>query len=100
MDDGFPGVEIDREDGSGLEFECQLNTPSLARLHQLRKLGGTNIMALRKTLLDKQDPLQMDAGGFVRRLPHYKRGVVSQSKSRGVFQVVHPMRKSMVGHIS
>jgi len=57
-------------------------------------------MALRKTLLDKQDPLQMDAGGFVRRLPHYKRGVVSQSKSRGVFQAVHPMRKSMVGHTS
>jgi len=61
----FPGVEIDREDGSGLEFECQLNTPSLARLHHLRKLGGTNVMALRKTLLDKQDLLRMDAGGFL-----------------------------------
>jgi len=74
VDDGFPGVEIDREDGSGLEFECQLNTPSLARLHQLRKLGGTNIMALRKTLLDKQDLLQMDAGGFVDKGYHATRG--------------------------
>jgi len=43
----FPRDEIDRENGSGLEFECQLNTPSLARLHRLRKLGGTNVMALR-----------------------------------------------------
>jgi len=55
----FPGDEIDREDGSGLQFECQLNTPSLARLHHLRNLGGTNVTALRKTLLDKQDLLQM-----------------------------------------
>ena len=70
----FPRDEIDREDGSGLEFECQLNTPSLARLHQLRKLGGTNIMALRKTLLDKQDLLQMDAGGFVDEGYHTTRG--------------------------
>jgi hypothetical protein len=47
----FPRDETDREDGSGLEFECQLNTPSLVRLHQLKKLG----------------------------LPHNKRGVVGQS---------------------
>jgi len=66
--------EIDREDGSGLEFECQLNTPSLARLHHLRKLGGTNVMALRKTLLDKQDLLQMDAGGFLDEGYHTTRG--------------------------
>jgi len=70
----FPGDEIDREDGSGLEFECQLNTPSLARLHHLRKLGGTNVMALRKTLLDKQDLLQLDAGGFLDEGYHTTRG--------------------------
>jgi len=70
----FPRDEIDREDGSGLEFECQLNTPSLAKLHQLRKLGGTNIMALRKTLLDKQDLLQTDAGGVVDEGYHTTRG--------------------------
>ena len=47
----FPRDETDREDGSGLKFECQLKTPSLARLYELKKLGCTNIMALRKTLL-------------------------------------------------
>jgi len=73
VDDGFPQNEIDREDGSGLEFECQLNTLSLARLHQLRKLGGS-VMALRKTMLDKQDLLQMDAGGFVDEGYHTTRG--------------------------
>jgi len=70
----FPRDKIDREDGLGLEFECQLNTPSLARLHQFRKLGGTNIMALRKTLHDKQDLLQMDAGDFVDEGYHTTRG--------------------------
>ena len=70
----FPRDEIHREDGSGLKFECQVNTPSLARLHQLRKLGGTSIMALRKTLLDKQDLLQMDAGGLVDEGYHTTRG--------------------------
>ena len=70
----FPRDETDREDGLGLEFECQLDTPSLARLHQLRKLGGTNIMALRKTMLDKQDLLQMDAGGFVDEGYHNTKG--------------------------
>jgi len=97
----FPRDEIDREDGLGLEFECQLNTTSLARLHQFRKLGGTNIMALRKALLDKQDLLQMDAGGFVDEGYHTTRGdVVGQSQSQGVLQAVHLMRKSMVGHKS
>jgi len=70
----FPGDEIDREDGSGLQFERQLKTPSLARLHRLRKLGGTNVMALRKTLLDKQDLLQLDAGGFLDEGYHTTRG--------------------------
>ena len=70
----FPGDEIDREDGSGLEFECQLHTPSLARLHHLRKLGGINVMALQKTLLDKQDLLRMDAGGFLDEGYHTTRG--------------------------
>ena len=70
----FPGDETDREDGSGLEFECQRNTPSLARLHQLKKLECTNIMALRKTLLDKQDLLQMDADSFVDEGYHTTRG--------------------------
>jgi len=50
---GFPRDETDREDSSGFEFGSQLNTPSLARLHQLKKLGYTNIMALRRTWLDK-----------------------------------------------
>jgi len=70
----FTRDETDRGDGSGLEFECKLNTPSLARLHQLKKLGCTNIMALQKTLLDKQDLLQMDAGGFVDEAYHTNRG--------------------------
>jgi len=30
----FPRDDTDREDGSGFEYECQLNTPSLARLYQ------------------------------------------------------------------
>ena len=70
----FPRDETDRENGSGLEFESQLNTRSLARLHQLKKLGCTNIMALRKTLLDTQDLLRMDAGGFVDEGYHTTRG--------------------------
>jgi len=48
-----PRDNIDREDGSGLECECQLNTSLLARLYSLKELGCTNIMALRRTLLDK-----------------------------------------------
>jgi len=43
---GFHRDETDREDSSGLEFECQLNTPTLTRLYQLKELGRTNIMAL------------------------------------------------------
>jgi len=70
----FPRDETDREDGSGLEFECQLNTPSLARLHQLKEFGRTNIMALRRTLLDKQDLLRMDASDFVEEGYHTTRG--------------------------
>ena len=70
----FPRDETDRENGSGLEFESQLNTRSLARLHQLKKLGYTNIMALQKTLLDKQNLLRMDAGGFVDEGYHTTRG--------------------------
>ena len=42
----FPRDDIDREDNSGLEFECQLNTPTLTRLYKLRELGSTNTMAL------------------------------------------------------
>jgi len=61
----FPRDDTDREDGSGLEFECQLKTPSLARLYQLKALGRTNIMALRRTLLDKQDLIRMGADDFV-----------------------------------
>ena len=37
----FPRDNTDREDGSGLEFECKLNTPSFARLYQLKALGRT-----------------------------------------------------------
>ena len=70
----FPSDETDREDGSGLEFECQLNSLSLARLHQLKELGRTNIMALRRTLLDKQDLIRMDAGNFVEEGYHTTRG--------------------------
>jgi hypothetical protein len=70
----FPRDETDREDGSGLEFECQLNAPSLARLHQLKKLGCTNTMAVRRTLFDKQDLLRTDAGGFVDEGYHTTRG--------------------------
>ena len=61
----FSSDEIDREDGSGLEFECQLNTQSLARLYELKQFGRTNTMALRRTLLEKQDLIRMGAGDFV-----------------------------------
>ena len=61
----FPRDDIDREDGSGLEFEYQLNTPSLARLYQLKELGRTYIMELRRTLRDKQDLIRMVADDFV-----------------------------------
>jgi len=70
----FPRDETDREIGSGLEFECQLNTPSLARLHQLKELCRTNIMTLRRTLLDNLDLLRMDAGDFVEEGYHTIRG--------------------------
>jgi len=61
----FPRFDTDREDGSGLEFECQLNTPSLARLYQLKALGRTNAVARRRTLLDKQDLMRMGADDFM-----------------------------------
>jgi len=51
----FPRDDTKREDGSGLEFECQLITPSPARLYQLKALGRTKSVALHRTLLDKQD---------------------------------------------
>jgi len=94
----FPRDETDREDGTDLECECQLNTPSLARLYQLKKLGCTNIMALRRRLLDKQDLLRMDASGFEEEGYHTTRG--GQCQCRGVLQAVYPMRKSMVGQTS
>jgi len=96
----FPRDETDREDGSGLEFECQLNTPSLARLHQLKELGRTNIMALRRTLLKKQAATNGCWRLRGRRVPYNKRRVVGQSQSRRMFQAVHPIRKSMVGQTS
>jgi len=65
MDFPRDASDIDREDSSGLEFKCQLNTPRLTRLYQLQELGCTNIMALRRTLLDKQDLIRMDADDFV-----------------------------------
>jgi hypothetical protein len=68
----FPSDEIDR--GSGLGFECQLNTPSLARLHQLKKLDRTNVMVLQRTLLDKQDLIRMGAGDTVEEGYHTTRG--------------------------
>jgi len=70
----LPREDIDREDSLGLEFECQLNTPTLARLYQLKELGHTNIMALRRTLLDKQDLMRMGADDFVDEGYHTTRG--------------------------
>jgi len=66
--------DIDREDSSGLEFECQLNTPTLARLYQLKELGRTNIMALQRTLLDKQELIRMGVDDFVEEGYHTTRG--------------------------
>ena len=66
--------DINREDNTGLEFECQLNTPTLTRLHQLKKLGRTNPMALRRTLLDEQDLIRMGADNFVEEGYHTTRG--------------------------
>jgi hypothetical protein len=70
----FPRDDIDREDNTGLEFECQLNTPTLARLHQLKELGRTNTRALRRTLLDKQDLIRIGADDFVEEGYHTSRG--------------------------
>jgi len=70
----FPRDGTDREDGFGLEFECQLNTPSLTRLYQLKALCRTNIMALRRTLLDKQDLIRMGADDFVEEGYYTTRG--------------------------
>ena len=70
----FPRDGIDREDNSGLEFECQLNTPTLTRLYQLKELGHTNIMASRNTLLDTQDQIRMGADDFVQEGYHTTRG--------------------------
>ena len=45
---------IDRED----------NTPTLTRLHQFRKLGRTNAVTLCRTLLERQDVIQMGREDF------------------------------------
>jgi len=58
----------------GLKFECRLNTPSLVRLYQLKELVRTDIMAFRRTLLDKQDPIRMGADDFVKGRYHTTRG--------------------------
>jgi len=73
----LPRDETDREDGSGLEFECQQNTPSLAKLHQLKESSRTNMMALRRTLLDKQDLLRMDMA------TSWKKGIIQQKEGGG-----------------
>jgi len=70
----FPTEDIDREDNTGLEFKCQLNTPMLTRLHRLKNLGRTNPMALRRTLLDKQDLIQIGNDDFVEEGYHTTRG--------------------------
>jgi len=93
----FPRDDTDREDGSGLEFEYQLNTPSLARLYQLKALGRTNKIAQRRTLLDKQDLIKMCADDFV------ESGTIQQEEGGGLepqTKNVHPMRESMVGQTS
>jgi len=61
----FPKDDVDREDNLGLKFECQLNTPTLTSLYQLRELGCINTMALRRTLLDRQDLILIGADDFV-----------------------------------
>jgi len=70
----FPRDDTDRENGSGLEFGCQLNTPSLARLYQLKALGRANAVALRRTLLNKQDLIRMGADDFVEEGYHTTKG--------------------------
>jgi len=37
----------------------------LMRLHQLRKLGHTNTVLLRRTLLERQDLIQMGADDYL-----------------------------------
>jgi len=70
----FPRDDTDREDDLGPGIECQLNTPLLARLYQVKALGHTNIMALRRTLLDKQDLIRMGADDFEEEGYHTTRG--------------------------
>ena len=52
---------------AGLEFRCQLNTPTLDRLRQLESLCVTNQAArLRNTLIDQQDLIRLRVGGYAK----------------------------------
>jgi len=57
----LPRENIDRADNTGLEFECQLSIPTPTRLYELKRLGHTNMVALRRTLLERQDLMRMGA---------------------------------------
>jgi len=61
----LPRENIDREDNTGLEFECQLSIPTPTRLYELKRLGHINTVALRRTLLERQDLMRMGANDFL-----------------------------------
>ena len=64
-----------KQGNGGLEFRCQLNTPTLDRLRQLESLCNTGQTAqLRQTLIDHQDLIRLREGGYARNGLHTSRG--------------------------
>ena len=70
----FPREDIDREDDTGLEFDCQYSIATLTRLYQLKRLGRTNTVAPRRILQERQDLIRMGADDFLEEGNHTKRG--------------------------
>ena len=59
----------------GLEFRCQLNTPTLDRLRQLKSLCATNQPAqFRRSLIDQQDLIRLREEGYEKNGYHTARG--------------------------
>jgi len=71
-----PGEQsVWKQGNGGLEFRCQLNTPTLDKLRQLESLCNTGQAAqLRQTLIDHQDLIRLREGGYARNGFHTTRG--------------------------
>ena len=69
------GQQSWKQGNGGLEFKCQLNTPTLDRLRQLESLCNAGQAAqLRQTLIDHQDLIRLRERGYARNGLHTSRG--------------------------